>query len=133
MLNTLYTLIKDNYEWRKQVGHLAVFELKKKQRGAVLGWSWFFVRPAVYIFCFWFALEVGLRAGSTGEGMPPYILWLAAGIIPWFFMQELITGGAACIRKYSHLVTKMKFPISIIPTYFNLISDPGTSDAAARK
>jgi teichoic acid transport system permease protein len=35
-------------------------------------------------------------------------------------MQEMITGGSACIRSYSHLVTKMKFPVSVIPTYYNL-------------
>ena len=118
MLNTLYTLIKDNWEWRKQVGHLAVFELKKKQRGAVLGWSWFFVRPAVYIFCFWFALEIGLRAGSTAEGMPPYILWLAAGIIPWFFMQEMLGTGVNVLHRYPYLVNKIKFPLGAISSIY---------------
>lgn len=32
----------------------------------------------------------------------------------------MITGGTACIRKYKYLVTKMKFPISTIPTFINL-------------
>ena len=47
---TLATILKDNWEWRKQIGRLALFDLVKKSRGAVLGWAWFFIKPAMYIF-----------------------------------------------------------------------------------
>ena len=63
MLNTLATILKDNWQWRKQIGHLAIFELMKQARGAVLGWAWLAVKPIVFIAVFWFALEIGLRAG----------------------------------------------------------------------
>lgn len=32
----------------------------------------------------------------------------------------MITGGAGSIRKYRYLVTKIKFPISTIPTFVSL-------------
>ena len=35
-------------------------------------------------------------------------------------MSEMITAGADSIRKYSYLVTKMKFPVSTIPTFVNV-------------
>ena len=35
-------------------------------------------------------------------------------------MRTLIPGGASCVRKYAHLVTKMKFPVSTIPTFVNI-------------
>lgn len=35
-------------------------------------------------------------------------------------MGDMITGGTNCIRKYSYLVTKMKFPVSTIPTFVSL-------------
>ena len=118
MFNTLATVLKENWDWRSQIGRLAVFELVKKSRGAVLSWAWFFVRPAIYIFCFWFALEIGLRAArSTGlDSGVPYIIWLSSGLIPWFFMQEFISSGTEVLRHFSYLVTKIKFPISAIPT-----------------
>ena len=94
VLSTLATILKDNWEWRKQIGRLALFDLVKKSRGAVLGWAWFFIKPAMYIFCFWFALEIGLRAGNSDAGAPPYILWLCAGLIPWFFMQDMLGAGS---------------------------------------
>ena len=98
---------------------LAKSDLIKTYRGAALGWAWAVIKPMITLFVFWFAFSVGLRSGNPIAGYP-FFLWLVAGFLPWFYMQELITGGAGCIRKYSALVTKMKFPISIIPTYFNL-------------
>ena len=118
MLETLRTILKDNWEWRSQIANLSIFELRKKSRGAVLSWSWFFIKPAMYIFCFWFAIEVGLRAGNTAEGAPPFILWLCAGIIPWFFMSDMLNQGTNILRRYPYLVNKIKFPLSGISTIF---------------
>ena len=104
------------------IGHLAVFDLKKQSRGAVLGWAWFFVRPAIYIFCFWFAIDIGLKAGRTAPGDAPYILWLSAGIIPWFFMNNMLSGGISVMNRYSYLVNKVKFPLSAISSVYTLSS-----------
>lgn len=120
MFKTLATICKDNWQWRKQIGRLAVFELIKKSRGAVLSWAWLFIKPGIYIFVFWFALEIGLRAGK--DAYPPYFLWLVAGLIPWFYMQELLGGGSDVLHRYSYLVNKIKFPLSGISTFFNLSS-----------
>lgn len=120
VLSALATILKDNWEWRKQIGRLALFELVKKSRGAVLSWAWFFIKPAMYIFCFWFALDVGLRTGSgmTEAGGPPYILWLCAGLIPWFFMQDMLGAGVDVMHRYPYLVNKIKFPLGGISTIF---------------
>ena len=119
MLKTLATIIKENWEWRSQIWRLSKFEIVKKSRGTLLSWAWFIIKPAMYVFCFWFALEIGLRSARAGatEGVP-YILWLASGIIPWFFMSEMISGGCDVLHKFSHLVKKIKFPQSAISTIF---------------
>ena len=119
MIETLKTIIHEHVVYKDQIIMLAKSDLIKTYRGAALGWAWAIIKPLVTLFVFWFAFSVGLRAGKPVEGYP-FFLWLVAGFLPWFYMQEMITGGAACIRKYSSLVTKMKFPISIIPTYFNI-------------
>ena len=119
-LSTLGTILKDNWEWRGQIARLSKFELVKKSRGAVLSWAWFFIKPAMYIFCFWFALEVGLRVGNSSgaDGAPPYLLWLCAGLIPWFFMQDMISTGCDVLHRYTYLVNKIKFPLSGISTIY---------------
>lgn len=120
-LSTLGTILKDNWEWRSQIFRLAIFDIKKQSRGAVLSWVWFLVRPMIYIFCFWFALDIGLKAGNADNvSGAPYLLWLAAGIIPWFFMQKMIGAGADVLHRYSYLVKKIKFPLSAISTIYSL-------------
>lgn len=93
--------------------------MNKTYRGSVLGWSWALIRPAVTIFVFWFAFSIGLRHGKDVSGYP-FFLWLIAGMIPWFYMRDMITGGANSIRRYTYLVTKIKFPIATIPTFVSL-------------
>lgn len=121
-MGTLRTIISDNWQWRKQIGQLAVFDIKKRARGAVLGWAWLIVKPLVFIVVFWFALEVGLRAGSSNPTDYPYFVWLTSGLIPWFFMSDMINNGSDALHKYPYLVNKVKFPLSGISTLYTLSS-----------
>lgn len=118
-MDTLKLIVEEHRSFSKQIFKLAKSDLIKTYRGAALGWAWAVIKPMITLFVFWFAFTVGLRAGKNINGYP-YFLWLEAGFLPWFYMQEMITGGAGCVRKYNHLVTKMKFPISVIPTYCNI-------------
>ncbi len=110
---------KEHSENIHQVVKLSIADLKKTYTGAALGWAWAVIKPVVNIFVYWFAIAIGLRQGGDINGFP-YILWLICGIVPWFFMGEAITGGTECIRRYSYLVTKMKYPVTTIPTFTNL-------------
>lgn len=112
-------IINEHKSFSGQILKLAKSDLIRTYRGAALGWAWAIVKPMITLFVFWFAFTVGLRSGKPIAGHP-YFLWLVAGFLPWFYMSDMITQGSACIRNYKHLVTKMKFPISVIPTYFSI-------------
>lgn len=118
-MSTFIEILKDHWQYRQQIFKLSISDLKKTYRGAALGWAWAIIKPAVTIFVYWFAFEIGLRAGKDVNGFP-FFLWLISGLIPWFYMSNMITSGTDSIRKYSYLVTKMKFPISTIPTFVSI-------------
>lgn len=118
-MSIIKEIFKEHYEYKGQLFKLAKSDMNKTYRGSVLGWSWAIIRPAITIFVFWFAFSIGLRKGSDISGYP-FFLWLIAGMIPWFYMRDAITGGANSIRRYKFLVTKIKFPISTIPTFVNI-------------
>ena len=118
-MSTLTQIIKEHISYKNQIFKLAKADLIKTYRGAALGWMWAIIKPAVTIFVYWFAFTIGLRAGTEVNGFP-YFLWIIAGVTPWFYISEMITGGTECIRKYSYLVTKMKFPVATIPTFINI-------------
>lgn len=119
MLETLRLMLSENWEWRRQIGNLALMDIRKTVRGAALGWVWLFVKPLMYIGVFWFALELGLRAGDS-VGDCPYILWLVAGLVPWFFMQNMLGAGANVYKRYPFLVNRIRFPLSTISTFYVL-------------
>ena len=119
MIKTLKQIVKENWQWRSQIWSLAKVELVKTYRGAALGWVWLFVKPVVYIVVFWFALSVGLRSGSPVNDYP-WLLWLAAGIFPWFFMSDSINNGSNVYSHYSYLVKRIRFPLSVISSFYEL-------------
>jgi len=106
--------MREHREYRVQIFQLAAADIVKTYRGSALGWSWAIIKPTVTIFVYWFAFDIGLRAAQSVNGFP-FFLWLIAGIIPWFYMSEMLT--ARPLNRYSYLVTKIKFPVSTISTF----------------
>lgn len=106
------------YRNRKLIANLSKNDFKTKYAGSYLGTIWAFVQPAVTILVYWFVFEKGLKATgvSTNKGIDvPYILWLLAGLIPWFFFQDALMNGTNAFVEYSYLVKKVVFKISILP------------------
>ncbi len=115
MFNTLASVIKTNVKYAKQTLSMAKIELKKTYSGSTLGMLWALIKPALFVFVYWFGIEIGLRGGKSDDS-EPFILWLIAGILPWFFVSDALVQCGQSIRKSRHLVTKSVFPASTIPT-----------------
>jgi ABC-type polysaccharide/polyol phosphate export permease len=93
---------------------MAQVALTKRYSGSALGVAWALVKPMIYIFAYWFAMTIGLRASSLVSGIP-YILWLIPGIMPWFFISDALTVGGSAVRSNNHFVTKMAYPVATLP------------------
>lgn len=120
MLDTLKELFSAFGSNRWQVWNLAKLTLRKETRSTALGYFWLFVKPAIYIFCFWFALRIGLRSAQNTMTGAAYLVWLSAGIIPWFYLQRMLGAGSKIFNKYAYLVNKLSFPVTLIPVFFAL-------------
>lgn len=118
-MRTLKKIISEHIRYARTILKLAKSDLVKTYKGTALGWSWALIRPAMTLGVYYFAFTVGLKTTSPAEGYP-YFLWLIAGVVPWFYMRDIITAGAGSIRKYRFLVTKIKYPVSTIPTFVSL-------------
>ena len=110
----------ENKNFIRQILRLSKSELIKRYKGAALGPAWSVIQPAITIFVYWFAFQLGLRASSTVRGVD-FFTFLMTGMVPWFFMKDAILGGANCFRANKAFITKMPFPVSAIPT-FKLLS-----------
>ena len=104
---------KEVYDSRKILAQLAKNDFKTRFAGSYLGMIWAFIQPVVTVFVYWFVFEKGLRSGSQLN--VPFVLWLIAGLIPWFFFSDALNGGTNTLVEYQYLVKKVVFQINILP------------------
>lgn len=112
----LTNILRENMTNIKQTLLLAKSDLVKYYKGAALGYLWAFIKPMVTISVYIFAFQVGIRKGAPMDGFP-FALWLIAGMLPWFYISDAIVSGTMSIRSYRQFVTKIKFPVSTIPSF----------------
>jgi teichoic acid transport system permease protein len=94
---------------------LAFYDIKGKYLMHYLGVFWQFLNPAIQIIVFWLVFGMGLRGGNQING-EPFFVWLIVGLVPWFFINPSLTQGANSVYSKLNLVSKMKFPVSILPS-----------------
>lgn len=114
MRNTVWSLPAELFRNRRLVLTLAKNDFKTKYAGSYLGIAWAFIQPVVTILVYWFVFTVGFRAGQ-GELPVPFVLYLVAGIVPWFFFQDALVGGTGALLSYHYLVKKVVFHIRVLP------------------
>ena len=98
---------------RSLILNLAKNDFKTKFAGSYLGIVWAFIQPVVTILVYWFVFSVGFRSGRMDK--VPFVLYLIAGIIPWFYFQDTLNSGTNALIEYSYLVKKVVFKISVLP------------------
>ena len=106
------------YQNRRLIWKLAKNDFKTRYAGSYLGIIWAFVQPIITVVMYWFVFEIALPSRAVavkGDIEIPYILWLIAGIVPWFFFSEALSNGTNALLEYNYLVKKVVFKISILP------------------
>lgn len=88
-------------------------DFKNKYSSSFLGVAWGIIQPLTTILVYWFVFQLGFKSQPVENF--PFILWLVAGIIPWFFISETIPSATAVLSEYNYLVQKVLFNINILP------------------
>ena len=91
---------------------LAKNDFRTRYAGSYLGIFWAFVQPVVTILVYWFVFST-LRSPHMRQ--VPFVLWLTAGLVPWFFFSEGLGSGCNALIEYSYLVKKVVFDIKVLP------------------
>lgn len=98
---------------RNLIYKLAKNDFKTRFAGSFFGMFWAFVQPVITILIYWFVFSVGFRTPSVSNC--PFVLFLTAGMVPWFFFSEAWNGATSSLLEYSYLVKKVVFQISTLP------------------
>lgn len=111
---SIFSLPAAVYQNRRLIFKLAKNDFKTRYAGSYLGMLWAFIQPIVTILVYWFVFSVGFKPNMDGLGVP-FVLYLVAGIVPWFFFQDALIGGTNSLLEYHYLVKKIVFNISVLP------------------
>lgn len=104
------------WQARHLIWKLAKNDFKKRYAGSYLGAFWAMAQPVVTVGMYYvvFDLIMGGSASRTSADVP-FVLFLTAGLVPWFFFSEALNNGTNALREYSYLVKKVVFKISMLP------------------
>lgn len=114
----LTTIPTELIQSRKLIWKLAKNDFKKRYAGSYLGVVWAMAQPVVTVIMYWIVFDkvFETRSQLVASGIEvPYVLYLTAGLVPWFYFTEAITQGTTALLEYNYLVKKVVFNISILP------------------
>lgn len=114
-MGQVITLLKGIIKKRKLIWDLSRADFKKRFVGSYFGVVWMFIQPMVTIAIYAFIFgEHGMKNAPPVPGAS-YVVWLAPGLIPWFFFSEVLNTGTNCLQEYHYLVKKVVFGVETLP------------------
>lgn len=120
IVNNINQLFKDTVwffsniiEKRDLIRELVKRDLRSQYANSYAGAAWVILEPLFFIGILWFVFTVGLGRGKIAN--VPFIVFLSTGTICWQFFASAFSTNTNIIKKYSFLVKKVNFPLSILP------------------
>ena len=102
------------FQNRHLIWKLAKNDFKKRYAGSYLGVVWAMAQPVVTVGMYYIVFDrIMGNVSRTQEA--PFVLFLTAGLVPWFYFNEALNNGTNALREYDYLVKKVVFKISVLP------------------
>ena len=109
------TIPVELYQSRHLIWKLAKNDFRKRYAGSSMGALWALAQPVVTVAMYYIVFDKLMGGGGRGVEDVPFVLFLTAGLGPWFYFNEALNNGTNALREYDYLVKKVVFKISILP------------------
>jgi lipopolysaccharide transport system permease protein len=104
--------IAELWHYRELAWVLTERDIKVRYKQTVLGFAWAIIQPVMLMVVF--SIFFGGLAKMPSDGLP-YPVFVYAGLLPWTFFANSISGSASSLVGSSNLIAKVYFPRLIIP------------------
>ena len=117
MFKSISYVVKENFTNLYRIYSIAKYELLADMRDSKFGIFWNFASPAIQVFTYWLVFGVAWgRSAQTYRGITvSYLPWLVVGFAVWWYIRPCITEGCSAVFAKTNVITKMKFPVSVLP------------------
>lgn len=110
------TLPVELFQSRHLIWKLAKNDFRKRYAGSYMGALWAMLQPVVTIAMYYIVFDKIMgNSINRGTGEIPFVLFLTAGLVPWFYFSEALNSGTNALLEYNYLVKKVVFKISVLP------------------
>lgn len=109
------TIPVELYQSRHLIWKLAKNDFRKRYAGSYLGAVWALAQPVVTVAMYYIVFDKLMGGTNRGAEGVPFVLFLTAGLVPWFYFSEALNNGTNAMKEYDYLVKKVVFKISILP------------------
>lgn len=110
------TLPVELFQNRHLIWKLAKNDFRKRYAGSYMGAVWALVQPVVTVAMYYIVFDKIMgNSVNRGTGDIPFVLFLTAGLVPWFYFSEALNNGTNAMLEYNYLVKKVVFKISVLP------------------
>ncbi len=99
---------------RQLIWRLAKNDFKKRYAGSYLGALWALAQPLITVGMYYIVFG-RIFPDQRQSGDVPFVLFLTAGLVPWFFFTEALTYGTNALLDYNYLVKKVVFDVNVLP------------------
>ena len=103
--------LRNLYRYRQLIAILTARDLKARYRGSILGFFWSLANPLLLLTVYTIVFTVFFPANA----IPPYPLFLFAGIQPWTFFSAATLESTNAINANAGLIKKVMFPAEALP------------------
>lgn len=104
--------LRDLWQYRDLLYILTLRDIRVRYKQTVFGAAWAIIQPLFTMLIF--SLFFGKLAAMPSDNIP-YPLFAYAGLLPWTFFSNAVTGSGNSLVANSNLITKIYFPRMIIP------------------
>jgi ABC-2 type transport system permease protein len=111
------TALAELAESKELFVNLTLRELRGKYKRSLLGWTWSLLNPlatmAIFTVVFAFFLKVNPPPGNPSR-IHAFAFFLLAGLLPWTFLSNGMTGSMGALLGNSNLIKKVYFPREVL-------------------
>ncbi|MBP3870880.1 MAG: ABC transporter permease [Faecalicoccus sp.] len=117
MFKSISYVVKENLSNLYRIYSIAKYELLADMRDSRFGIFWNFASPAIQVFTYWlvFGIAWGRNAVEYKGITVEYLPWLIVGYSVWWYLRPTVTDGCSAVFAKTNVITKMKFPVSVLP------------------
>lgn len=114
-MNDMIIVLKEQIKNLGMIFRVSKYEERATYQSHYLGVLWEVLNPIIQVGIYYIIFGLGFYGGRQVEGAP-FIVWMMIGLSAWMFMNAAILGTSNSIYVKMYLISKMNFPISVLPS-----------------